>query len=200
MIAPRTLCAGLIAALGIVVSTVAQATPPTPVLVAPADGAPVRQPITVDWDPVVDPSGPIVSYTWQVGTSAGFTTVVLEGSTSMLFEGVEAATSDQVSGLAKGTYFWRVKATSGTGDSAWSAVRTFIVTGLGPAPQGKPRITTPANNAKFHALETFPIRWSGRSRRTPLPAGSSRRAHLFLSPHPNDQRTRLRDQGRRRLG
>jgi hypothetical protein len=160
MISARNVSVALVATLGIIISTVAQGTPPTPVLVAPADGASVRQPITVDWDPVVDPSGPIVSYTWQVGTSAGFTTVVLEGFTNMLFEGVEAATNDQVSGLAKGTYFWRVKATSSTGDSAWSTVRTFTVTGLGPAPQGKPRITTPANNAKFHALETFPIRWS----------------------------------------
>ena len=111
MISGKTWSA-LIATLGVIVSTVAQAAPPAPVLVAPANGASIRQPITVDWNPVVDPNGPIGSYTWQVGTSAGFTTVVLEGFTNMLFEGVEAATSDQVSGLANGTYFWRVKATS----------------------------------------------------------------------------------------
>ena len=94
-----------------------------------------------------------------------------EGFTNMLFDGVEAATSDQVSGLANGTYFWRVKATSlAGGDSAWSAVRTFTVTGLGPAPQGKPKIITPANNTKFHALETFPIRWSAIPDAHPLPA------------------------------
>ena len=152
--------AALVATLGIIVSTVAQAAPPAPVLVAPADGASVSQPIRVDWDPVVNSKGPIFSYTWQVGTSAGFTTVVVEGFTNMLFEGVEAATSDQVSGLANGTYFWRVKASSARGDSAWSAVRTFTVTDLGPAPEGQPSITTPANNSKFHALETFPVRWS----------------------------------------
>ena len=159
MISGKTWSA-FIATLGAIVSTLAQAAPPAPVLVAPANGASIRQPITVDWNPVVDPNGPIGSYTWQVGTSAGFTTVVLEGFTNMLFESVEAATSDQVSGLVNGIYFWRVKATSVGGDSAWSAVRTFTVTGLGPAPQGKPQITTPANNTKFHALETFPIRWS----------------------------------------
>src|SRR5262245_3849026 len=141
----------LIATLWVSVSSVARAALPAPVLVAPVDGASIRQPITVDWNPVVDPNEPIGSYTWQVGTSAGFTTVVLEGFTNMLFEGVEAATNDKVSGLANGIYFWRVKATSLTGgDSAWSATRTFTVTGLGPAPQGKPKITTPANNAKFH--------------------------------------------------
>ncbi len=146
--------------LGLAAPTAAQAAPPAPVLVAPADGASLSQPITIDWNPVVDSNGPIGSYTWQVGTSSAFGTVVLEGFTNMLFDGVLAATDHLVSGLANGQYFWRVKATSlAGGDSAWSTVRSFQVTGLGPAP-GRPAITTPSNYSKFHALETFTIRWS----------------------------------------
>lgn len=143
------------------VNASAQAAPPAPALVAPADGASVRQPITIDWNPVVDPNGSIGSYLWQVGTSNNFGSVVLEGFTNMLFPSVEAATEDMVSGLPNGSYFWRVKATSlATGDSPWSAVRSFSVRGLGSAPHGKPTITTPSNNTRFHALENFTIRWS----------------------------------------
>ncbi len=156
--------AAIVGSLGLGAPTVVHATPPAPVLVAPADGASLVQPITLDWNPVVDPNGPIGSYTWQVAKSATFSTVLLEGFTSMLFEGVGAATSDMVSGLPNGIYFWRVKATSiSGGDSPWSSVRSFTVTGLGPAPRGKPTFSTPTNNARFHAGETFTLKWSAIS-------------------------------------
>jgi len=77
--------------------------------------------------------------------------------------GIPIRTFDRVSGLANGTYFWRVKASEATGnggvDSAWSTPRSFIVSGLGPAPP-TPTITTPANNAQFHVRESFNIQWS----------------------------------------
>lgn len=146
--------------LGSCFSSSARAAAPAPVLVAPADGASVLQPVTIDWNPVVDPNGAIGSYTWQVGTTNAFTSVVLEGFTNMLFDGVLPATEDMVSGLSNGTYFWRVKATSvASGDSNWSEVRSFKVTGLGAAP-GRPTISLPANNSRFHTAETFDIRWS----------------------------------------
>ena len=44
-------------------------------------------------------------------------------------------------------------------DSAWSTSRSFVVTGLGPAP-ATPTITTPGNNAQFHVTESFNIQWS----------------------------------------
>ena len=71
---------------------------------------------------------------------------------------IATATTDKVSGLPNGTYFWRVKATALTSnggvDSAWSATRTFTVTSPGVAP-ATPTISTPANNAQFHIAEFF---------------------------------------------
>src|ERR1700749_1247504 len=63
--------------------TATPAAPPAPVLVAPANGASLVQPITLDWDPVSAPGGPIGSYTWQVGTSNTFATVIASVFTNM---------------------------------------------------------------------------------------------------------------------
>src|SRR5262245_43285953 len=113
--------------------------PPAPVLVTPANGASLIQPIGLDWDAVSEPGGPIGSYTWQVGTSSTFTTVIASGFTNMESDpSIPTRTADKVSGLPNGTYFWRVKCSqlgpNGGVDSPWSTVRSFIVTGLGPAP------------------------------------------------------------------
>ena len=78
---------------------------------------------------------------------------------------IPTRTTDKLSGLPNGTYFWRVKATqlvggaTGSIDSAWSAVRSFTVAGPGPAPSA-PSFVTPANNAQFHVRESFNIRWT----------------------------------------
>src|SRR5262245_55950809 len=147
-----------VVALTSTATAMAQTPPPAPVLLAPAAGAAVVQPITLGWSPVVDPDGPIGSYLWQVGTSSTFGTIIAEGFQNMISDTVPTPTQDKVSGLPNGTYFWRVKATQMVGgavgsiDSAWSAVRTFTVTGLGPAP-GTPSFTSPANPASFHVRE-----------------------------------------------
>src|SRR4030095_9368872 len=138
--------------------------PPAPVLVSPANGASLIQPITLDWDPVSAPGGPIGSYTWQVGTTSAFTTVIASGFTNMDSDpSIPTRTADKVSGLPNGTYFWRVKCTqlgpNGGVDSPWSTVRSFTVTGPGPAP-ATPSFITPANNAQFHLVESFNIQWS----------------------------------------
>ena len=138
--------------------------PPAPILVAPASGASLVQPVLVDWNAVVDPGGPIGSYTWQVGTTSAFTTIIASGFTNMDSDpNVPTSTEDKLSGLPNGTYFWRVKATqltpTGGVDSAWSLVRTLTVTGPGPAP-ATPAFITPANNAQFHPLESYKIQWS----------------------------------------
>ena len=140
------------------------AAPPAPGLVAPASGAALPQPITLDWNPVTAPGGDIGSYTWQVSTTSSFTKVIASGFKNIDSDpNVPTPTADKVSGLANGTYFWRVKATQLTGnggvDSPWSEVRNFVVTGLGAAP-ATPTITSPANNSQFHVLETFKIQWS----------------------------------------
>src|ERR1043165_129463 len=140
--------------------------PPAPALVAPANGASVVQPITLDWNPTSASGGPIGSYIWQVGTSSTFATVIASGFTNMDNDPtVPTRTQEMLSGLPNGTYFWRVKATqmvggaTGSVESAWSAVRTFTVTGLGPAP-GQPVFNTPSNNAQFHVREFFKLTWS----------------------------------------
>src|ERR1044071_9733921 len=138
--------------------------PPAPVLVSPANGASLVQPITLDWDPVSAPGGPIGSYTWQIGTTSAFTTVIASGFTNMDSDpSIPTRTADKVSGLPNGTYFWRVKCTqlgtNGGVDSAWSTVRSFTVTGLGSAP-ATPSFITPLNNAQFHVNESYNIQWS----------------------------------------
>ena len=115
------------------------AQPPAPVLVSPANGASLVQPITLSWNAPPSTVGPIGSYTWQVSTSSTFSIVVASGFTNQEADpSIPIRTFDKVSGLANGTYFWRVKASESTNnggvDSAWSTSRSFIVTGLGPAP------------------------------------------------------------------
>ena len=53
--------------------------PPAPVLVAPANGAALVQPIGLEWGPVVDADGPIGSYTWQVSSTSTFGVVIASG-------------------------------------------------------------------------------------------------------------------------
>src|SRR5690242_10799425 len=72
--------------------------PPAPVLAAPANGASLVQPITLDWNAVSDPDGPIGSYTWQIATTSGFTSIVASGFTNMDSDpSVPTATADKVS-------------------------------------------------------------------------------------------------------
>jgi hypothetical protein len=148
------------------VSTVqGQTPPPAPTLVEPAAGAALVQPITLEWNPITDPDGPIGSYTWQVGTSSTFSTIIAQGSQNMWSEDIPAATRDTLSGLPNGTYFWRVSGIQMVGgsvgslQSGWSQVRSFTVTGLGPAP-ATPSFTSPANGTSFHLREFFDITWT----------------------------------------
>jgi len=163
---PRsTLVAFLFVVAASAVEAGAQTAPPAPSLVAPAGGASVVQPVALQWSAVTDPDGPIGSYIWQVGTTSGFTVVIASGFTDNR-NGDPVPTQDRVSGLPNGTYFWRVKATQTVGgatgfiESAWSAARSFTITGLGPAPAGTPSITSPGNGSRFHAYETFEITWT----------------------------------------
>src|SRR5439155_10050266 len=138
--------------------------PPAPDLDIPVNGASLIQPINLSWNAPPSTVGPIGSYTWQVSTSSTFSTVITSGFTNQEADpAIPIRTSDKVSGLANGTYFWRVKASEATVnggvDSAWSTPRSFVVTGPGPAP-ATPTFITPANNAQFHVRESFNIQWS----------------------------------------
>ena len=144
----------------------AQTPPPAPVLIQPAAGAALVQPITLAWSAVVDPGGPIGSYTWQVSPTSTFGVIIASGFTNASGDAsIPTRTQDKVSGLPNGTYFWRVKATQIVGgvvfalDSAWSPVQSFTVVGLGPAP-GRPTFTSPATGAQFHVREFFLINWT----------------------------------------
>src|SRR5689334_24273416 len=125
--------AWLLLLLAFTFTTRAQTAPPAPNLVAPANGAALVQPMKLDWDPVVDPDGPIGSYTWQIGTGSTFSTIIASGFQNMISDTIPTPTQDVVSGLPNGTFFWRVKATQMVGgavgsiDSPWSTVRTFTV-------------------------------------------------------------------------
>src|SRR6185437_5223937 len=63
--------------------TATPAAPPAPVLVAPANGASLVQPVALDWNPTSASGGPIGSYTWQVSSSFGFTSIIASGFTNM---------------------------------------------------------------------------------------------------------------------
>ncbi len=65
-----------------------------------------------------------------------------------------------VSGLANGTYFWRVQAVDNTGVSAWSAPRSFVVTGPGPGSLAAPVLAPTRGYSTFHPWEFIHFDWS----------------------------------------
>jgi hypothetical protein len=165
VLATLSTVAGLLVLPGRAASAATVTAPPAPALVQPADGASVVEPLTLRWGAVVDPDGPISSYTWQVGASSTFASVIASGFTQESLPDIPVPTTDNVSGLPLGSYFWRVQASQNVGgtvgsiDSAWSTPRGFTVTGLGAAP-GTPSFTSPATGVRFHASEFFDITWS----------------------------------------
>ena len=140
----------LSAALG---GVAAAGAPAAPQPLAPANGASVQVPFSISWAAVSDPDG-VVAYNWQVSSSAGFAAIVLQDSTN-------GATQDTVSGLANGTYFWRVQAVSGAFvQGAWSAARSFTVTGAGAGSPGTPTLDPTLAYSTFHPMEVIRFHWS----------------------------------------
>jgi hypothetical protein len=133
---------------------VATAQPAAPTLLAPAAGASVQEPFTISWSAVSDPSGN-AGYNWQVSTSSTFSPVILLNSTN------PQITQDTVSGLANGTYFWRVQAVNGAfQQGAWSQPRSFIITGVGPGAPGTATLGPPKGYSTFHPYEVMTFNWS----------------------------------------
>ncbi|HKT50081.1 MAG TPA: hypothetical protein VJV96_07270 [Candidatus Angelobacter sp.] len=129
------------------------ATPPAPSLLSPASGASVSAPLTISWSAVTDPSG-IIAYNWQVSTSSTFSTITTNNSTM-------GATQDTVSGLGNGTYFWRVQSVnSNFVQSAWSAARSFTVTGVSAGALAAPTLGPTKGYSTFHPLEVMTFNWS----------------------------------------
>jgi len=131
----------------------AAAAPPAPSPTSPADGAIVTQPFTISWTAVSDPSG-IVAYNWQVSSSSAFTSVLLQSSTN-------GATQAAVSGLADGSYFWRVQGVNGDFvQGAWSQPRSFTVSGAGTGSPGTSSLGPPQGYSTFHPFEVMTFTWS----------------------------------------
>ena len=142
----------VILVLGASCSAFAAVAVPNPL--SPASGASLQSPLTISWSAVTDPSG-ILGYNWQVSTSSTFPTTVLQNSTNV------GITQDTVSGLPNGTYFWRVQAVSGAFvKSAWSAARSFNITGAGPGQPGAPALSPTKAYSTFHPLEVMTFNWS----------------------------------------
>ncbi|MEA2317859.1 MAG: hypothetical protein QOD44_2048 [Solirubrobacteraceae bacterium] len=129
--------------------------PAAPSPSAPADGASVTVPTTLSWSAVTHPSG-ILGYNWEVSSSPSFSPVVTKNSTN------PDVTQDTVGVLAAGTYYWRVQAVNGAlVQGAWSATRSFVVTGPGAGALGAPVLDPlPFGNAQYHPMESFPFTWS----------------------------------------
>jgi hypothetical protein len=104
--------------------------------------------------PVNDPSG-IIAYNWQVSPSSSMTPVILQNSTN------GQTTADTVSGLAAGSYFWRVQAVNGAFEQgAWSPARRFGVIGAGPGAPGTTSLGPPKGYSTFHPYEVMTFNWT----------------------------------------
>jgi hypothetical protein len=131
----------------------AQTAPSAPTLLSPSSGSSVQIPFAISWSSVSDPAG-IVAYNWQVSPSSSFSPIVLQDSTS-------GQTQATVSGLGSGTFFWRVQAVNGSFvQGAWSAARSFTVTGAGAGAPGTPILGDPKGYSTFHPYEVMTFSWT----------------------------------------
>ena len=131
--------------------------PPAPALVGPANGASVTIPLTISWAQVPDAGG----YNWEISLTSGFASV-LERNLALLSGAT--TTTDIISGLPPGTYFWRVQAVSRDLEAGpWSSPRSFTITGAGPGVPGTAVLNPPHNATQFHSWENITFSW------TPVP-------------------------------
>ena len=134
---------------------IARAVPPVaPTLLAPANSTSVTMPLTISWSQLPDVGG----YNWEIGLSSDFSSVI-ERNPALLVGA--ATTRDVVSGLPDGTYFWRVQAVSRASEpGAWSAPRSFTVSGASAAVPGTAVLAPPQNATQFHSWENITFTWS----------------------------------------
>jgi hypothetical protein len=120
------------------------------------DGVSTLVPLTISWSQVLDPASPNGGYNWEVSRAPDFADPALRNSTA------PSITQAPVSGLVNGTYYWRVQAvTNDLRSSAWSAPRSFAVTGVGPEAPARP-VLDPAlgGTTLFHPMEAISFTWS----------------------------------------
>ena len=131
--------------------------PAAPTLLAPANGASVTTPVALSWSATIDPNPATFNggYNWQISATSSFATFVVRDST------LPSQTQDTVGGLPAGTYFWRVQAVDGAlNSSAWSAPRSFVVTGAGNGALAAPVLAPLVDGGQYHPMEHFPFTWS----------------------------------------
>lgn len=146
----------ILSASGLIGGTASAAPPPAPTPAAPANGASVTLPFTISWS-VADPTQ-IGGYNWEISRSTDFTSPIERNLT--LLRG-PATTADVMSGLAAGTYFWRVQAVSRVLEpGAWSGPLSVIVSGASSSVPGTAVLDPPANATRFHAWEDITFTWS----------------------------------------
>jgi hypothetical protein len=130
--------------------------PPTPA--GPPSGTSTTEPVALSWQPPAGMAG--VSFQWQVSTDPSFTTLVLTAVTS------PKVISTTLSGLAPGTYYWRVQSVSFPPSpyfplfGNWTPVSSLTITGEAPGTPGRPALTAPAQHSEFHPEESFPLAWT----------------------------------------
>lgn len=143
----------LVALIIVTAGLAAAGTPSAPTPLSPAAGASVQAPFTISWSAVTDPSG-IIAYNWQVSPSSTFPTVILQNSTM-------GQTQDTVSGLANGTYYWRVQAVNAAFvQGTWSTPRSFTITGAAAGALSPPTLAPPQGYSTFHPLEVMTFNWT----------------------------------------
>lgn len=129
--------------------------PSAPTPLEPADGASLTTPFPIRWSQVLNPGAINGGYNYQVATSSTFSTFVVRDSTA------PSQTQATVSGLANGTYFWRVEAVdTNLNKSAFSTPRSFTVTGAGAGQPGTPTLSLPPYGSSFHPFESFEVFWT----------------------------------------
>jgi len=130
------------------------AAPSAPSLIGPVDGASVTVPFKISWSSTLNPASINGGYNWQVSRSSTFSPLVLMDSTN------PATTEDTISGLAPGTYFWRVQAADGSGQSAWSPTRSVVITGANAGTLPSPVLAPTRGYSTFHPWEAIHFDWS----------------------------------------
>ena len=133
--------------------------PSAPLLLSPAAGASVVQPVTMSWGASTGTTA-IVAYNWAVSSTSSFSVPVRQGSTAASTVGGVVPLSAVLTGLSAGTYFWRVDAVQdGLTTGAWSAVRSMVVTGSAATTLPAPVMIGPPDQFRYHPYETVHNEW-----------------------------------------
>ncbi|TAK28394.1 MAG: hypothetical protein EPO21_22805 [Chloroflexota bacterium] len=114
--------------------------PGLPTLLSPADGMTSASPLQkLDWSDVVGAE----SYQAQISSDAAFATTLVDSA-------VASSELTLAWPLAiESTYYWRVKAVNGVGDSGWTSGFSFTV----PAPPGAVTLISPDDGTTVATLE-----------------------------------------------